>query len=86
MILLLLLPVVTSTTFYLSPSFLVHEARPPAEGAMGEATFVDSLTLNGWTKLWVSTNASYPDEVQSRAAGVLEGVITADRILQVSGW
>lgn len=44
--------------------------------------FNDTLSLNGWTKLNIKTNGSYSNEDQAHSAGMGEGWVTADRILQ----
>lgn len=39
--------------------------------------FEDRLNQTGWSFLWVRTSSRFPDSQQMRAAGVLEGALTA---------
>uniref|UniRef100_A0A4Q8K3A3 Phospholipase B-like n=2 Tax=Liphistius sp. SGP-2016 TaxID=1905180 RepID=A0A4Q8K3A3_9ARAC len=58
--------------------FTVHRFK--ADKYVAYATFTDEIFLTGWSYLEVSTNEKYPDSVQAYAAGLVEGVLTADLI------
>eukprot|EP01088_Endostelium_zonatum_P017361 TRINITY_DN508_c1_g1_i1.p1 TRINITY_DN508_c1_g1~~TRINITY_DN508_c1_g1_i1.p1 ORF type:complete len:545 (-),score=115.19 TRINITY_DN508_c1_g1_i1:56-1690(-) len=50
--------------------------------AVAYGEYVDEIQKDGWGKLHITTNAQYGDDIQLRAAGILEGYLTADRIYQ----
>ena len=52
--------------------------------AIAWSTFVDSMNETGWSVLRVNTNSAYSDLLQMRAAGFIEGALTAPHILQNS--
>ena len=54
----------------------------PMEAAWG--VFNDSYATIGWSKFEVHSNPALPDAIGARAAGVLEGKLTAHRILEAA--
>ena len=51
------------------------------EGAVAWARFSNEINETGWSYLEVHTTSSFPDDIQSLAAGMVEGYLTADLIL-----
>eukprot|EP00118_Oscarella_pearsei_P024892 m.307042 g.307042 ORF g.307042 m.307042 type:complete len:550 (+) comp41843_c0_seq1:97-1746(+) len=50
------------------------------EEAAATGTFKDEISTTGWSYLSVKTNATFTDEVQAMAAGMLEGKLTYELI------
>ncbi len=58
-------------------------ARPfPGAPPIAFGTFADSISSDGWSRLRLSTNASFPNVEQAYAAGYLEAHLTAEKIYE----
>jgi len=58
-------------------------SRASGEPVVAWGSYNDTLNENGWTVLEVYSNSSFPESQQARGAGILEGHLTQQRIIQM---
>lgn len=63
-----------------SDGFLIVEREPPRDKYVAGGNFSNAINQTGWANLEIWTNGNYPDQVQVRAAGFLEGFLTHELI------
>ena len=71
------------TVLFDGSSYSFHRGILNSSEAVVTGRFVDGLNVTGWGELWLSTSASFADDVQMYAAGYLEGALTHWRIEQM---
>lgn len=64
---------------------LVQKQSVKKTDAIAFGVFEPTLKNKGWDQLTVTTSADFPDVVQARAAGYLEGSLTAPRVWDIYG-
>ena len=71
------------SVLYDGSSYTFHRGVVNSSDAVATGRFVDGLNVTGWGELWLSTVASFTDDVQMYAAGYLEGALTSARIAEM---
>lgn len=67
-----------ATVYYESGAYVLRSGKNVSGVVYGY--FSDEISENGWGKLFIESNGTYPANIQMFAAGYLEGVITQERI------
>mmetsp|Transcript_49674 Transcript_49674/g.118319 ORF Transcript_49674/g.118319 Transcript_49674/m.118319 type:complete len:560 (-) Transcript_49674:105-1784(-) len=71
---------VAEAAVYSQGKQLLVKAGPPQAGAIAWGSFADTGNETGWGELNVRTSGAFADEVQYKAAGMVEGFLTAEHI------